>query len=371
MSLRLHSIGTNILGTSFVRFGTPYFAEENDVQKRILALCGIVILVSFGAALGGPTRTLNSSHTLASGEDLSVDVSVGSVTIEAVDSSQVEVEVRAECKRGRNCESLLADVEIVPRQSSGQLRVKVERPNQRGNDDLDLEVFVRVPRGTPVELDLGVGSVEIYGIEEDLRVEVGVGEVDLELDERQMSDIKLDVGVGSARLLGGSSGRERTKKGFLGSTVRWGNGPDRCGCSCWSRRYLDALKLKATEGRHSPLARALAFVSQHPEQGKRGPLGSILKDCIFNKIAAWEAPPTVLKHGFPQPIIFPFVADRSSVSFLTDPAQREVPLSRHFGLRRIPSEPENITTLILAGSGLGIGPLTPWSLSSTGCFREE
>ena len=197
------------------------------MQKRLLALCGIVILVGSGALLAGPTRTLNSNHTLDSGDELLIDVSVGAVTIESVGSNQVEVEVVAECRRGRDCEALLEAVKIVSRESNGRLRLKVERPDQRGKDQLDLGVFVRVPRGAPVELDLGVGKAEIYGIEEDLKVEVGVGDVELELSERQVSDIKLDVGVGSARLWGGSRGEERRKKGFLGSTVRWGNGPGR------------------------------------------------------------------------------------------------------------------------------------------------
>ena len=128
---------------------------------------------------------------------------------------------------GRDCEALLEAVKIVSRESNGRLRLKVERPDQRGKDQLDLDVFVRVPQGAPVELDLGVGKAEIYGIDQDLKVEVGVGDVELELSERQVSDIKLDVGVGSARLWGGSRGEERRKKGFLGSTVRWGNGPGR------------------------------------------------------------------------------------------------------------------------------------------------
>lgn len=195
------------------------------MKVRILALSGLLPMLVAAFALGGPTRVLNSNHPLSAGDELAIDLTVGSVIVEASGEDQVRMEVRAECKRGRHCESLLEDVRIVPSQRRGRLKLKVERPGSKDDDELDIKVQVRVPRGIPVELDVGVGKAKIYDLEDDLKVDVGVGNVEVELPEREIADVKLDVGVGSAHLKGGNSGEHERERGFLGSTVRWRRGP--------------------------------------------------------------------------------------------------------------------------------------------------
>ena len=184
---------------------------------------GLLALLS-SPALVAQTRTLTGDFALGDGQELELDVKVGSVRITAGDISGVSATVELECKRARRCADLIEEVELVSKETSRGLELRVDVPSTRRGGDLQLEVSLSVPRTAALYVDVGVGQVEIVGSEESVSVDVGVGEVEVEVPEITVASVSLDTGVGDATLRGGGSA-EHGRRGFVGKKVAWSEGP--------------------------------------------------------------------------------------------------------------------------------------------------
>jgi len=82
-----------------------------------------------------------------------------------------------------------------------------------------------VPRALAVDIEMGVGELDIDGLEGDLDVELGVGEADIHASRALANHVSVDAGIGDAEIRGGgSSTRSRS---FIGSHAVWTDGDGR------------------------------------------------------------------------------------------------------------------------------------------------
>ena len=168
-------------------------------------------------------RTISDEFSLGSGEQLAVDVKVGAVHIEAVDTGSVGAVVELECKRARRCAEIIDQVELVSSNTSRGLELRLDVPKTRRGDNLEVRVELTVPRDAALDIDVGVGQIEIAGSEESIAIDLGVGEVELELPETAVASVELDAGVGDAKLAAGGSS-DHGRRGLVGKEVSWREG---------------------------------------------------------------------------------------------------------------------------------------------------
>ena len=71
---------------------------------------------------------------------------------------------------------------------------------------------------------MGVADLDIRGVEQDLRVDLGVGQLDLRLPEANFGEAFVDVGVGKVRFLGAGAPRDDRRSFLIGSEVHWSDG---------------------------------------------------------------------------------------------------------------------------------------------------
>lgn len=197
------------------------------------AIATVLALLLFPA---GPAYAGSSSEAVAKSEralsaagvsTLSVEAQVGEFTFKGETRSDVQVRLTVRCERPVKaaCRDAARRITLGSSTRGETLAVKVEGWPKRRDDGLHLELDVSLPRDLALEADLGVGEVEVSGIDGGLSIDLGVGEVSVEAAESTVRRVSLEVGVGEASLRVG--GRVVEGKGFLGSDLEWKQGTGR------------------------------------------------------------------------------------------------------------------------------------------------
>lgn len=161
---------------------------------------GFIGLVTVSAAAFSATeseRTLSSSYMVNSDTEIHLDATVGTVELSVTDEDVVKIELRVESDdngwftSGGDLDNVL---------------IKGERTGTRLNisatpdDDMSQHWKISVPRSQLLEVDLGVGQIEGEVPFNDLKVDLGVGDVSLNLANGEYSSVNASVGVGDTRL---------------------------------------------------------------------------------------------------------------------------------------------------------------------------
>ena len=180
-----------------------------------------------GAAHAGDmAREISSTFTLAAGQALRLDLSVGEFRVTGADIDGVEAELRIECRWGddEDCKRLLDKVELESRSSERRLVIELVSDSSWRKTKLEVEGEFRVPRGATLEVDMGVGELTIEGVTADLSADLGVGELSIRVPAAGVRSVGLDAGVGEAKLLGAGTFVEGRRSMLVGSEVFWDDG---------------------------------------------------------------------------------------------------------------------------------------------------
>lgn len=131
-------------------------------------------------------------------EDSSVyiDISVGSLDLRTHDSNEIIIKVRVKEQEDKWFSGDLDDVELDKDFSGSKIHLEIDA------DDTVQEWEVIIPASAHINVDLGVGEIDMEGVSKDIHVDVGVGEVDIELASDDYERIELESGVGATDLDG-------------------------------------------------------------------------------------------------------------------------------------------------------------------------
>ena len=128
-------------------------------------------------------------------QQLQINNGVGDITIEVTDSNQISVDVKVRGSKswffGRT------DVSEASLESSidqGVLSLEVPL------DDTEQTWVVKVPRQLALDIQLGVGSIEMDGNAGDINADIGVGSFAAKLAVPAYKNIELSAGVGDVSL---------------------------------------------------------------------------------------------------------------------------------------------------------------------------
>ncbi len=194
-------------------------------MNRLLTLA-LLVLGTASVASAADYRELESSHKLVAGQSIHVDFHSGDLEIEAGASDRVEIEVEIECKwNHRDCEDLLADVEIKWRSSDRRLYLEVEGLASWRRARVEVEATVRLPAQAKLFVEMAAGRLTIDGPTNDVRVDMGAGELRLWMPESAVEGVSIDVGVGDAKFRGKSDYLSGRRSMLIGSELDWDDGP--------------------------------------------------------------------------------------------------------------------------------------------------
>jgi hypothetical protein len=186
------------------------------MKTFLIAALGAVLALPAAAA---PLGTMRGSWPAAGTKEVRIDFPVGGLEVVGVTGTKVEAEMSVRCKRGRRCEERAAKLELVTDEKGGIRTLELKGHPKLDSDGLQVELRISVPATLRVQIDMGVGDLDVRDIEGDVDVDLGVGDADVRVPERTAGTVECEVGVGDANVH--SSGGNRRSSGFLGRSVRW------------------------------------------------------------------------------------------------------------------------------------------------------
>lgn len=191
---------------------------------RRLLLAALLIAFAQPAGAAETLQAQTKAWSVTPDTRLQFEFPVGGLRVEATDDSKVRLELLVKCKRGsiERCERFAEGLTLDVDHTARQLRVEVEGYPKFGHSGITLHGTLLVPRGMTVKLEMGVGDLELEGLEGDLEVDLGVGEAELLLGAASYRTAEVEVGVGDASLR--AAGRRRSSSGFIGRSVSWTEG---------------------------------------------------------------------------------------------------------------------------------------------------
>jgi hypothetical protein len=176
------------------------------------------------AAADEPIRTLRQEVSLDGATAAQVKVGVGDVRVTGSrrGNASVTVDIRCSLSDRERCRERAGHIGLEIRRDGDWLVLAVEGFPRLGGGGLSADVAVELPAGLRFQADLGVGDVEVRGLESDVEVDVGVGDVTLELPAGKVRSVELDTGVGDAVL--DVEGGRVTGAGLVAKGLDWSRG---------------------------------------------------------------------------------------------------------------------------------------------------
>ena len=185
----------------------------------LAAMLAGTILPAAAADLG----TVEGRWPVKDLEEIHLEFPVVELILEATDDTDLRAQMSVECRRGRHsCIERSKRLKLVTYVAGRTRHLRLEGMPKFGSHGLEVTLYVMVPRAMAAGVEMGVGSCRIEGMTRDLRVELGVGDVNVMMSERDVNSVYLTVGVGDAKLR--HPGHAQAVSGLLGRKVRWSSG---------------------------------------------------------------------------------------------------------------------------------------------------
>lgn len=188
--------------------------------KIATALALTTALFSSNLVIAKDSKLIKETIDIDKGHHVVVAVPVGSLEVETCACNEMSISVRVEPSNdgwfssGKNVED--AELSIKRSQDEISFEVDMEKTKQKWR--------VTVPQSSAMDVEMGVGAVNIYNFDNSLNAEVGVGEVEVEVQQDNYQSIRLETGVGETKIRG-MNGDTKTKRAVVSSKTRYsGNG---------------------------------------------------------------------------------------------------------------------------------------------------
>jgi hypothetical protein len=193
----------------------------------VLALAAALVLPTVASAGGTEIRTLTGSVSAAGAQRVEIDAAVGELRVEGAATSSVSVHVVVRCDKPvkSDCRRKAEGIQLAATADGERVRVALRGWPKGGNDGLSLSLAITMPSDLALDGELGVGELVVQGVEAGARLELGVGEMRIEVPAASVRRVDLEVGVGGAALHVG--GHRIEGKGFLGREIDWTSGRGR------------------------------------------------------------------------------------------------------------------------------------------------
>lgn len=168
-------------------------------MNKVAIIATSIALTLSASAYAEDEVTINQSFKIENQQELSIDFSVGAIEVRTYKGDTVEVDI--ELKQEKSGFSFfggtsLDDIDLDVKDGEQRLSLRINE------DDINQTWVVKVPEGLDLDIDLGVGDVQLMNISDSVRVDVGVGAAQVELSKDDYRRIELESGVGDTSILG-------------------------------------------------------------------------------------------------------------------------------------------------------------------------
>lgn len=191
-----------------------------------LAAAACLALAAAPALAGVTLQAQTKAWPVKPDQRVRIEFPVGELRVEANDDTRVRLELTVKCKGSdtERCVNHAERLKLDARESGGVLTIDV-RGYPKMNPRFNLIAVLQVPKGCDLDVEMGVGQLEVLGMEGEVDADLGVGEATVEVPREAVRRVAVEVGIGEARLRAGDDRRESS--GLFGREVRWTEGTGR------------------------------------------------------------------------------------------------------------------------------------------------
>jgi len=185
-------------------------------------VCALAVLIPLSAQ-AREVREFERDFDARDAERLVVDIPIGELSVQGSSGDAIEAKVSIDCRfRESRCRELAEDVDLVIRQRGSELVLELEGIRSWKSLGLELEIEMKAPARLALEVDFGVGELEIAGFENDITVDQGIGELNVRMDSSTVDTVDIDAGIGDAMMR--YPGGKLSTAGVFGNDLRWSDG---------------------------------------------------------------------------------------------------------------------------------------------------
>ncbi|AIY64015.1 DUF4097 family beta strand repeat-containing protein [Pseudoalteromonas piratica] len=186
-----------------------------------LALAMTLIAASISTNLyAADEKRITETLTMNQGQNLEIDFPVGSIEIITVDGNELSIEIEIEGKDegwfSKNRD--VSNIELNKRVRDNRISLEIDE------DNLNQEWVIKVPKSAAIDIEVGVGSIEIQKLENSVDADVGVGSIRIDTVLDDFKRIDLSTGVGDTSIKGFSGDLESSRNIVSSETSYSGNG---------------------------------------------------------------------------------------------------------------------------------------------------
>lgn len=194
-------------------------------MKKLLFPTLILALMTAPLFGGGRTKELSEDIFLSSGATIHLNFMAGEMRIVGTDGDQLRAHLTATCRKARpKCLQRLEKLRIVSRTYSQGVEVDFIGITKRRAKRIDFEAVVEIPRSNALDIKMGIGSLEITDLEQDLSVDMWIGEVRVHMPSSEVHSVLLDTGIGDAEIVVPGSHVDEHRPLLIGSEAVWTQG---------------------------------------------------------------------------------------------------------------------------------------------------
>ncbi len=165
--------------------------------SRLFTTLFLILAMTSTAAMAASTRTLSESYQY-DGQQVSLDMGIGSAKFVATDSNEIKIEVVVE-DSDTNWLFFWGDTDLSDIAIESQLTSKALNLSLNEQDNIEQQWTVYLPKQAALSLEVGVGAIEVSGMTNDIEISLGVGSAIVE-HQVTYSSIDLDSGVGDVSI---------------------------------------------------------------------------------------------------------------------------------------------------------------------------
>lgn len=181
----------------------------------VSTVTGIALVTASGAAYAAEDKILTKKIAVDDIKEFVIDAHVGTVKLSPSDDNQIHIYVKVTEKDGWSMfKATPEDAQLKINNSGNRITISLNE------DDFGEEWRIEVPQMEKIDADLGVGEMTIKGLQANMSVDVGVGEVSVYSMADSYGSVKAESGVGAANVFS-NSGQKDQNRAMVSESVSW------------------------------------------------------------------------------------------------------------------------------------------------------
>ena len=195
-------------------------------MKRVL-MAVLCLAACAGVAPADERRHLSGSHPVDRGDTVRIDFKVGALRVETAATDRIEVDLTVRCKGwgSSRCHEELEELELEFDSFGREVSVRILGDRKLRSRRIEVDGTIVVPASSPLEIDMGIGDLDVRGASEDVSVDMGIGEVTVWMPGDKVKSVSVDAGIGDASIRGSDRRVTGSRSMLIGAEAEWRDGP--------------------------------------------------------------------------------------------------------------------------------------------------